>query len=58
MTVNAAVPGLLLASVSHRYEREPVLRGLDLEIARGEITCLLGPSGCGKTTCLRVAAGL
>ena len=58
MTVNAAVPGLLLASVSHRYEREPVLRGLDLEIARGQITCLLGPSGCGKTTCLRVAAGL
>jgi len=58
MTVNASVPGLLLASVSHRYEREPVLRGLDLEIARGEITCLLGPSGCGKTTCLRVAAGL
>lgn len=58
MTVNTSVPGLLLASVRHRYEREPVLRGLDLEIARGEITCLLGPSGCGKTTCLRVAAGL
>jgi len=58
MTVNAAVPGLLFAGVSHRYDREPVLRGLDLEIAPGEITCLLGPSGCGKSTSLRVAAGL
>ena len=58
MTAEHSAPGLLLAGVSHRYEREPVLRGLDLEIERGEITCLLGPSGCGKTTCLRVAAGL
>ncbi|MFP6688254.1 MAG: ABC transporter ATP-binding protein [Alphaproteobacteria bacterium] len=58
MTAEATAPGLLLAGVSHRYEREPVLCGLDLEIARGEIACLLGPSGCGKTTCLRVAAGL
>jgi ABC-type nitrate/sulfonate/bicarbonate transport system ATPase subunit len=28
-----------------------------LEIARGEITCLLGPSGCGKTTLLRALGG-
>lgn len=55
---DTAVPGLLLKGVSHRYGREPVLRGLDLEIARGEIVCLLGPSGCGKSTSLRVAAGL
>ncbi len=58
MTSENAAPGLVLEGVSHRYGREPVLRGLDLEIARGEIVCLLGPSGCGKTTCLRVAAGL
>jgi len=51
-------PGLLMAGVGHRYGRDPVLRGLDLEIARGEIVCLLGPSGCGKSTSLRVAAGL
>jgi len=58
MTVDNTAPGLVLAGVGHRYGREPVLRGLDLEISRGGITCLLGPSGCGKTTCLRVAAGL
>ncbi|HEX7039750.1 MAG TPA: ABC transporter ATP-binding protein [Trueperaceae bacterium] len=31
--------------------------GLDLEVARGEVLCLLGPSGCGKTTLLRLIAG-
>jgi len=37
---------------------QPVLRGLDLEIPSGSITCLLGPSGCGKSTLLRCIAGL
>ena len=37
MTAETTAPGLLLAGVSHRYEHEPVLCGLDLEIARGEI---------------------
>ncbi len=34
------------------------LQGLDLELMRGEILCVLGPSGAGKTTLLRVIAGL
>lgn len=40
------------------YDGTPVVRGVSLEVAAGEILCLLGPSGCGKTTCLRIAAGL
>jgi iron(III) transport system ATP-binding protein len=35
----------------------PVLTGIDLDIASGELTAILGPSGSGKTTLLRVIAG-
>jgi putative ABC transport system ATP-binding protein len=38
--------------------RVRVLRGIDLTIARGEMTLLVGPSGCGKTTLISVIAGL
>jgi ABC-type Fe3+/spermidine/putrescine transport system ATPase subunit len=36
----------------------PVLNGITLDVAAGEIFILLGPSGCGKTTLLRCIAGL
>ncbi len=35
-----------------------VLKGIDLELPRGQVLALLGPSGCGKTTVLRLVAGL
>ena len=34
------------------------LRGVDLDVADGELMVLVGPSGCGKTTALRAIAGL
>ena len=34
------------------------IRGISLEVQKGEIFTLLGPSGCGKTTTLRCIAGL
>lgn len=34
------------------------LRGIDLEVAHGQLTLLVGPSGCGKTTLLSVVAGI
>ncbi len=49
---------LLLGDIHHAYGAKVVLRGVSLEVARGEIVCLLGPSGDGKTTLLRLIAGL
>jgi lipooligosaccharide transport system ATP-binding protein len=40
------------------YGSEPVVRDLDLDIARGECFGLLGPNGAGKTTTLRLLLGL
>ncbi|MCA9992824.1 MAG: ABC transporter ATP-binding protein [Ardenticatenaceae bacterium] len=36
----------------------PALRGLDLEVRRGEMVAIMGPSGCGKTTLLNTLSGL
>ena len=34
------------------------LRGVDLEVRKGELLMLVGPSGCGKTTLISVIAGI
>jgi putative ABC transport system ATP-binding protein len=34
------------------------LRGIDLEVRRGEMMALVGPSGCGKTSLISIMAGL
>src|SRR2546429_7332482 len=53
-----------IKGVSHQFGEEGdaryvrALRDTSLDVARGELLCLIGPSGCGKTTLLNVIGGL
>ena len=41
-------------NIVKRYGDLEVLRGVDLDIAQGEIVSIVGPSGAGKTTLLQI----
>jgi NitT/TauT family transport system ATP-binding protein len=47
-----------LDSVGHSYGDAEVMRDITLDIASGQIVCIVGPSGCGKSTLLRFIGGL
>ena len=46
-------PLLRAVGVRKSYGNTEVLRGIDMEVHRGQVVCLLGPSGAGKSTFLR-----
>jgi len=49
---------LEIRGLEKAYGRKPVLRGVDLDAAAGEIVGLLGPNGAGKTTLVSIVSGL
>jgi polar amino acid transport system ATP-binding protein len=48
-----AEPMVKLQGISKRFGNLEVLKGVDLDVAKGEVVCILGPSGSGKSTFLR-----
>ena len=47
------VPLIQVQALEKNFGGVPVLRGLDLSVARGELVAIIGRSGCGKSTLLR-----
>ncbi|WP_312891883.1 ABC transporter ATP-binding protein [Methylobacterium sp. DB0501] len=48
---------LRFEAVSKRFGGHLAVDGVELDLAPGQVFCLLGPSGCGKSTLLRLTAG-
>jgi polar amino acid transport system ATP-binding protein len=47
------MPMVSIEGVCKNFGRAEVLRGIDLQVGRGEVHCIIGPSGSGKSTLLR-----
>ena len=49
---------LEIQNLTHVFNRQEILHGLNFTVNNGEFLSILGPSGCGKTTILRILIGL
>ena len=49
---------LNVKNIKKKYGKIEALKGIDLEVKKGEVVVILGPSGCGKSTFLRCLNGL
>ncbi|WP_300516492.1 ABC transporter ATP-binding protein [Aliiroseovarius sp.] len=56
--MTAEQPRLEIRNLTRSFAGREVVRGVSLNVAPGQVTCLLGPSGCGKSTTLRIIAGV
>jgi len=50
--------GLAAHGLGKQFRGRAVLRGVSLQVRRGEAVGLLGPNGAGKTTCFHIITGL
>ncbi len=57
MAAPDVIAAVACVDIYKSFDRMPIVQGLNLTVAPGEIVALLGPSGCGKTTTLRLIAG-
>jgi ABC-type Fe3+/spermidine/putrescine transport system ATPase subunit len=48
---------LVLKEIHKFYDQLEVLKGISLDVRKGELVTFVGPSGCGKTTLLRIIGG-
>jgi len=55
---HASAPALAVRALVKHYGKVEALRGIDLQVNRGEMFALLGPNGAGKTTLFSILATL
>ena len=53
-----SAPAIEVDDLHRSFGSVEALRGIDLEVAAGEVHALLGPNGAGKTTLMRILSGL
>ena len=57
-TVDANKPILELTDIGKSYGNIHALRGVNITVRQGEVTCVLGDNGAGKSTLIKIVAGL
>ncbi|MBO0885794.1 MAG: ABC transporter ATP-binding protein [Acidimicrobiales bacterium] len=57
MPTGAGAPVVRVRGLVKRYGRQEAVKGIDLEVQRGEIFAFLGPNGAGKTTTVEILEG-
>jgi simple sugar transport system ATP-binding protein len=58
MSANDDAPVLRLENIGKRYGNVQALRGVNISVRQGEVTCVLGDNGAGKSTLIKIISGV